>query len=46
MHPLLVIIGVFAGGESGGVPGVFLSVPALALMRLGWHHLRKRRIAA
>ena len=46
LHPLLVIFGVFAGGEIGGVPGVFLSVPALALMRLGWHHLRKRRIAA
>jgi predicted PurR-regulated permease PerM len=44
LHPLLVIFGVFAGGEIGGVPGVFLSVPVLALMRLGWHHLRKRRI--
>jgi len=45
LHPLLVIFGVFAGGEIGGVPGVFLSVPTLALLRLGWHHLRKRRIA-
>lgn len=41
LHPLLVIFGVFAGGEIGGVPGIFLSVPALALMRLVWHHLRK-----
>jgi predicted PurR-regulated permease PerM len=46
LHPLLVIFGVFAGGEIGGVAGVFLSVPVLALMRLGWHHLRKRRITA
>jgi len=46
LHPLLVIFGVFAGGEIGGVPGVFLSVPTLALLRLGWHHLRKRRISA
>ncbi len=46
LHPLLVIFGVFAGGEIGGVPGIFLSVPALALMRLGWHHLRKRKVAA
>jgi predicted PurR-regulated permease PerM len=45
LHPLLVIFGVFAGGEIGGVPGVFLSVPSLALMRLLWHHLRRRRIA-
>ena len=34
LHPLLVIFGVFAGGEIGGVAGIFLSVPALALMRL------------
>jgi predicted PurR-regulated permease PerM len=46
LHPLLVIFGVFAGGEIGGVPGIFLSVPALALMRLVWHHLRKKRVVA
>jgi predicted PurR-regulated permease PerM len=46
LHPLLVIFGVFAGGEIGGVPGVFLSVPVLALVRLLWHHLRKRRVIA
>ena len=46
LHPLLVIFGVFAGGEIGGIPGVFLSVPALALMRLLWHDLRKRRVVS
>jgi predicted PurR-regulated permease PerM len=46
LHPLLIIFGVFAGGEIGGVPGVFLSVPVLALIRLLWHHLRKRRVVA
>jgi predicted PurR-regulated permease PerM len=46
LHPLLVIFGVFAGGEIGGVPGVFLSVPVLALIRLLWHHLRKRRVVS
>ena len=44
LDPLLVIFGVFAGGEIGGVEGVFLSVPILALVRLGYHHLRKRRL--
>ena len=34
LHPILVIFGVFAGAEIGGVAGVFLSVPALSLMRL------------
>jgi predicted PurR-regulated permease PerM len=46
LHPLMVIFGVFAGGEIGGVPGIFLSVPALALLRLLWHHLRKRRVVS
>jgi predicted PurR-regulated permease PerM len=34
LHPLAVIFGVFAGGEIGGVAGIFLSVPLLALFRL------------
>jgi predicted PurR-regulated permease PerM len=46
LHPLMVIFGVFAGGEIGGIAGVFLSVPALALLRLLWHHLRKRRVVS
>ncbi len=44
LHPLLVIFGVFAGGEIGGVAGIFLSVPALALMRLLYHRLNKIRM--
>ena len=34
LHPILVIFGVFAGAEIGGVAGVFLSIPLLALARL------------
>ena len=34
LHPMLVILGVFGGAEIGGVAGVFLSVPLLALGRL------------
>ena len=34
LHPLWVIFGVFAGGKIGGVAGVFLAVPVLALARL------------
>jgi predicted PurR-regulated permease PerM len=34
LHPVLVIFGVFAGAEIGGVEGVFLSVPVLAMARL------------
>ncbi len=42
LHPLLVIFGVFAGAEIGGVAGVFLSVPILALARLILERFRKR----
>jgi predicted PurR-regulated permease PerM len=34
LHPIWVIFGVFAGAEIGGVAGVFLSIPVLALARL------------
>jgi predicted PurR-regulated permease PerM len=43
LHPLLVIFGVFAGGEIGGVPGTFLSVPTLALARVLYRRLEKAR---
>ncbi len=43
LHPLLVIFGVLAGGEIGGVAGVFLSIPSIALIRLLYHHLNKAR---
>ncbi len=34
VHPLLVILGVLAGEKLGGVPGMFLSVPIIAFMRV------------
>jgi predicted PurR-regulated permease PerM len=39
LHPIWVIFGVFAGAELGGVAGVFLSIPVLALARLVFHRL-------
>jgi predicted PurR-regulated permease PerM len=43
LHPLAVIFGVFAGGEIGGVAGVFLSIPVIALLRLAFRFLAGRR---
>jgi predicted PurR-regulated permease PerM len=37
LHPLLVMFGVFAGSELGGVGGIFLSIPLLALGRLVYY---------
>jgi len=45
LHPLMVIFGVFAGGELGGVAGVFLSVPVLAMARIVIRRIRKERRA-
>ncbi len=36
VHPLLVILGVFAGERLGGVPGMFLSVLVIALLRVAY----------
>jgi predicted PurR-regulated permease PerM len=46
LHPLLVLFGVFAGAEIAGIPGTFLSVPVLALMRILYLRIRKARLAA
>lgn len=43
IHPALVIFGVLAGGEVGGVAGMFLSVPIIAALRLVWRRLRAFR---
>jgi len=45
VHPLLVLFGVFAGAEVAGIPGTFLSVPVLALVRILYLRIRKSRLA-
>jgi predicted PurR-regulated permease PerM len=44
LHPLLVMFGVFAGGELGGIPGTLLSVPVLALARILYRQIQKTRV--
>ena len=46
LHPLLVLFGVFAGAEIAGIPGTFLSVPVLALIRVIYIRVRKARLGA
>ena len=45
LHPLMVIFGVLAGGQIGGVAGIFLSIPVLALIRLFYRRLNKIQAA-
>jgi predicted PurR-regulated permease PerM len=37
LHPLVTISGVLIGGEVFGVAGMFLSIPAIAALRIFWH---------
>lgn len=43
LHPLLVLFGVLAGQQIAGIPGMFLSVPVIAVLRVVYIHLRKAR---
>jgi predicted PurR-regulated permease PerM len=45
LHPLIVLFGVFAGAEIAGIPGAFLSVPVLALIRILARRIRRVRAA-
>lgn len=39
LHPLATIFGVLAGGEIGGVVGVYLAIPIMATIRILWKRL-------
>jgi predicted PurR-regulated permease PerM len=41
IHPLLVLFGVLAGERIAGIPGMFFSIPAIAILRVLYTHLRK-----
>jgi predicted PurR-regulated permease PerM len=42
LHPLLVIFGLIAGGELYGLPGVFVALPLLAVIRALWEFFDER----
>jgi predicted PurR-regulated permease PerM len=42
LHPLLVIFGLLAGAELYGLPGVFVALPLLAVVRAMWDFFRER----
>ena len=44
VHPLLVIFGVLAGEQIGGVAGMFLSIPVIATLRVVFIRVRKSRV--
>jgi predicted PurR-regulated permease PerM len=42
LHPLLVIFGLLAGAEIYGLPGIFVALPLLAVMRALWEFFSER----
>lgn len=41
LHPLLVLFGVLAGDSLAGVPGMFFSIPVLAILRVIYSNLKR-----
>jgi predicted PurR-regulated permease PerM len=44
LHPLLVLFGVLAGDSIAGIPGMFFSVPVIAILRVIYTNLRRAYI--
>ncbi|MBV9761138.1 MAG: AI-2E family transporter [Acidobacteriaceae bacterium] len=40
IHPLLVLFGVLAGENLAGIPGMFFSIPLIAILKVMFEHLR------
>jgi predicted PurR-regulated permease PerM len=40
LHPMLVLLGVIAGGQIGGVAGLFFSVPVMAILKVLFVRMR------
>ncbi|HET6890173.1 MAG TPA: AI-2E family transporter [Pyrinomonadaceae bacterium] len=38
LHPLAVILAILAGAELGGVTGIFLAIPAVAILTVSYRH--------
>lgn len=43
LHPLAVIIAILAGAELGGVTGIFLAIPAVAILTVCYRHWLEHR---
>ena len=43
MHPLAIILSVLAGEQVAGIPGVFLSIPIVAIASVFYRHILEHR---
>lgn len=45
LHPLAIILAILCGAELGGLVGIFLSIPAVAILTVTYRHYREYRTA-
>jgi predicted PurR-regulated permease PerM len=45
LHPMAVILAILCGGEISGLAGIFLAVPMLAVLTVGYRHWRAHQAA-
>jgi predicted PurR-regulated permease PerM len=43
LHPLAVILAILAGAEIAGVAGIFLAIPAIAIITVSYRHWLEHR---
>ena len=43
LHPLAIILAILCGSELGGLTGIFLAIPALAVLTVTYRHYREHR---
>lgn len=43
LHPLAIILAILCGAELGGLPGIFLSIPIVAVVSVAFRHWREHR---
>jgi predicted PurR-regulated permease PerM len=46
LHPLAVILAILCGADLGGVAGIFLAIPAVAVLSVGYQHWLAHRAAS
>jgi predicted PurR-regulated permease PerM len=45
LHPLVVILAILCGAQLGGLAGIFLAIPAVAVLSLAYSHYRDHQAA-
>jgi predicted PurR-regulated permease PerM len=45
MNPLAIVLAILCGGELGGLAGIFLAIPVVAVATVAYRHYQKHRAA-